>query len=66
MVKVKLNGVIVKEAERVEAGDIKEIARLNGVARFVVKDETGRLLTPSDFPLTGEREVVIEPYNEAG
>ena len=66
MVKVIVNGTVVKASSRIEAGEIKELARLNGWKRFIVKDEEGRILRPSDFPIEGERTIYIEPYNEAG
>ena len=65
MVKVILNGVVVKQAEEINALEIKEIAKLNGLDRFIVKNEQGELLTPEDFPIK-EGEVYIYPYNEMG
>jgi len=49
--------------EKAEADDIRKIAKDNGLKRFVVKDEEGNLLSPSDFPVeTGE--LYIESYEE--
>ena len=62
--------VVVKVAgetyryDEVSPNDIKELARCHGIARFLVKNEDGRCLSPDDFPVRSGT-VIIEEYNEA-
>lgn len=42
---------------------LKEIARENGIKKFVVEDSEGNRLTAADFPMTGT--VYIKEYNAA-
>ncbi len=64
------NGVVIRlpggesiEREEVTSADVKEIAKDEGIKKFVVK-RNGDILQPTDFPVTSG-EIKIEEYNEA-
>lgn len=60
---IHVNGTVVTVRGEIKVEDVIEAAKTHNIAKFVVKDVEGNLLTEEDFPFRGN--VYIEVYNEA-
>ena len=63
--KLFVNGQLVYQGTEITADKVREEATSAGLKRFIVKDEEGNMLKPSDFPIN-EGNVYIEEYDEGG